>query len=95
MTEFLIELYVSRTDHDTVSRHAERARRAAAELTREGTPVRYVRSIFVPEDETCFLLFEAGSVGAVREAAHRAALAYEHVAETAPFTQLDQSHGGS
>lgn len=82
MAEFLVELYVSRTDPEAVARDAERARAASAELTREGTPVRFLRSIFVPEDETCFFLFEAGAVDVVREAARRAALTFEHVAET-------------
>ena len=40
-------------------------------------PVRYVRAIFVPEDETCFFLYEAGSVDAVRKAARRAGLGCE------------------
>ena len=87
MAEFLVELYVSRTDPDAVGRDVERARAASAELTREGTPVRFMRSIFVPEDETCLFLFEAGSVDVVREAARRAALSYDHVAETVPDTE--------
>ena len=82
MAEFLVELYVSRTDADAVGRDAERARAASAELTREGTPVRFLRSIFVPEDETCLFLFEADAVHVVRESARRAELSYEHVAET-------------
>ena len=84
MAEFLVELYVSRTDPDAVGRDAERARAASAELTREGTPVRFMRSIFVPEDETCLFLFEAGSLDVVREAARRAELSFDHVAETVP-----------
>ena len=81
MAEYLAELYVSRTDADGAERSARRTRLAASELTREGTPVRCVRSMFVPEVETCFLLFEAGSVEAVQAAGRRAALAFEHVAE--------------
>jgi hypothetical protein len=41
--------------------------------------VRCVSSIFVPEDENCFLLYEAGSVDVVREAAGRAALPFERI----------------
>ncbi len=82
MAEFLLELYISRTDDLAVVRGAVEARVAAEALTREGTPIRYVRSIFVPEDETCFYLYEAASVEAVREAAHRAGLAFERIAET-------------
>jgi hypothetical protein len=77
---YLVELYVSRYDHLSVGRGAERARRAAAELAREGTAVRYVRSIFVPEDETCLLLYEAESLAAVDAAARRAGLTFERIA---------------
>lgn len=59
MAEFLLELDVPRTDGVAVEHGAERSRIAAEELTREGTPVSYLRSIFVPEDETCFFLYEA------------------------------------
>ncbi len=53
--------------------------RAGADLTREGHPVRCVRSIFVPEDETCFLLYDAPSADLVAEAVQRAGLRHEHI----------------
>lgn len=84
MKEFLVELYVSCTESNGVETRSERAARAAAELTAAGTPVRFIRSIFVPTEETCLFLFEAASVDAVREAAQRAALPFDHIAETAP-----------
>jgi hypothetical protein len=80
VAEFLAELYVSRLDSATVERSSQKACLAAEELTREGTPVRWLRSIFVPEDETCFLLYESGSAEAVREAAGRASLTFERIA---------------
>jgi hypothetical protein len=79
--EFLVELYVSRNDAGTVDQWVDRARLAADELTREGTLVSCLRSIFVPEDETCYLLFEASSADDVRSATTRAALAFERIAE--------------
>jgi hypothetical protein len=81
MPEFLVELYVSRTDVAGVERGAQRARLAAEQVTRAGTPVRYLRSMFVPGDETCLLLYEAVSADAVRTAARRAALPFDRVAE--------------
>ena len=78
--EFLVEFYVSRPDAAAVDSGAQRARAGAEELTREGTPVRYLRSIFVPEDETCFFLYDGASADAVREAATRAGLPFERVA---------------
>jgi hypothetical protein len=40
-----------------------------------------VRAIFVPEDETCFFLWEGCSAEAVREAARRAGLGFERVTQ--------------
>lgn len=81
MAEFLLELYVSSFDGDLVGRGIERASEEAERLSREGRPVRLLRSIFVPEDETCFHLYEADSAEDVREAARRADLPFERVAK--------------
>jgi hypothetical protein len=81
MAEYLLELYVPRGDPAAVGQAAERARTAAEALTEEGVPVRYVRAIFVPEDETCFFLYAAGSADAVRETARRAGLACGRLTE--------------
>jgi len=80
MVEFALELYVSRTDTAAVQRNAELARTAA-----EGTSVLYLRSIFMPEDETCFLFFEASSAADVGEVAARAGLDAERVVEAAAW----------
>ena len=79
MPEFLVETYVARDDPGTAREHAERSERAAAELSGDGRDVRCVRSIYVPEDETCFLLFEAPTIETVHEAIDRAGLRCEHV----------------
>ena len=91
MKEFLVELYVSCAERGGVGRRAERVKRASLELSAAGTPVRFVRSILVPTDETCLFLFEAQSIDAVREAAHRADIPFEHVAETAVDTSADEA----
>ena len=79
MTGFLVETYTPAAA--VVAEIEARARRAAAELERAGTPVRYVRSIFVPADETCFHLFEAPSADTVREASERAGLSPQRIVE--------------
>jgi hypothetical protein len=81
MAEFLVELYLARKDAGTLERSARRARQVAELLSSEGTQVRYLRSIFMPEDETCFLLYEAGSAEAVCAAATRAELPFERVTQ--------------
>jgi hypothetical protein len=84
VAEYLVELYVAREDGAALELGAERAQRAAEELTREGTPVRFLRSIFIPEDETCLFLYEAVSAAAVRDAHGRAALSFERMVEAVP-----------
>jgi hypothetical protein len=81
MAEFLIEVYAARNDSNAVGCAARRARAAAHALASEGPDVRYVRCIFVPEDETCFYVYEADSVGTVHEVARRAGLAVDRVVE--------------
>jgi len=83
MSKFLAELYVSRNNCAAVAVGWARLNGAAADLTAEGRRVRLVRSIFVPDDETCFVLVEAATADDVRETARRAAVPYERVVEAA------------
>ena len=51
-------------------------------MTREGTPIRYLRAMFLGEDEVCFHLYEAASPELVQEASRRALIPVERVTET-------------
>lgn len=82
MALYLAELYLSRVAAGGGSGAvAARARAAAEELMDEANSVRYVRSIFVPADETLFLLYEGPSAAAVEGAVRRAGLRCERVLE--------------
>lgn len=81
MPEFVAEQYFSRTDAAGAHRAGRAARDAAELLNREGTEVELVRSLFVPQDETCLFIYEADSLASVRMAAQRAALAFDRIAE--------------
>jgi hypothetical protein len=72
MTEFLVELYLSPSDADAVERLAECARIAAEQQSGRGVTVRYVRSISVAEEETCFVFYDAPSREAASETARLA-----------------------
>ncbi|HTW08621.1 MAG TPA: nickel-binding protein [Acidimicrobiales bacterium] len=81
MPEFLVEVYYPRSaPASTVPGPAEVAA-AAEQLSKEGLAARLVRSLFVPDDETCFYLFQAESIEVVREAARRSQLRCDRVAE--------------
>ncbi len=78
MRDFVGEQYNSAGDPESAARRARAARQASEELSVEGIRVLYVRSIFIPADETCMHLYRADSVDA---AAARASLRLERVAE--------------
>ena len=81
MTAFLVEVYLPRGRGDALERRSAQARTAAEQLTSEGTPVTFLHSIFVPEDETCFFLYEAETVEDVERATQRASLGVERIAQ--------------
>jgi hypothetical protein len=65
---YLVERYLPGTSATSMARGAARAERAAAQLTDEGTPVRFLGSTVLPDEEACFCRFEADSAEAVAEA---------------------------
>jgi hypothetical protein len=81
MPSYLLELYLPRVG--SLLAAAADARRVERLAAAEGRGLRYVRTLFVAEDETCFHVFEAPSRGAVVEAASRAGLDDARVTEAA------------
>jgi hypothetical protein len=79
MTRFLAEIYLPRSRTGDSSRAARCARAAAEQLSREGTPVRHVRTTLLPEDETCFHVFDATSADAVGEVGRRVGLSWARI----------------
>lgn len=61
------------------------AQKAAIEtserISKEGTPVRYIRSNFYPQDARCTCLFEASDAAAVERVNREAAI---------PFTKVEE-----
>ena len=84
MPTYLIEGYLPRSRAAELTQAVARVRQAADELTAEGTPVRHVRSSFLPADELYLHLLEAPSAGAAGEATKRAGIAPERIAEAVP-----------
>jgi hypothetical protein len=81
MPRYLAELYLPRTGSGSLREAAVRPRSAADAMTQEGTPIRYLRAIFLGDDEVCFHLYEAASPELVHEASRRAAIPVERVTE--------------
>jgi Protein of unknown function (DUF4242) len=81
MTHYLVEMYLPGSGDEQVRDAETRATAATAAMRREGTAIRYLRSVFVPEDETCFHTFTADSIDAVGTAAERAELSPLRIVE--------------
>ena len=52
----------------------------------DGTPMRYIRSTFTPEDGRCMCLFEAQSAEAVKKLNDEAKLPYSRIVEALDLT---------
>jgi hypothetical protein len=74
MPSYLVESYAGRAA-------LAEARECARLVAERGSGVRYVRTTFLPGDETVLHLFEAPSLDALRKAGRRAALHYERIVE--------------
>ena len=74
MPSYLVETYLARGQARERAAREERARSAAEELTEGRMRVRFDCSIYVPEDEICFFVFDAPSGRDAALAAQRAEL---------------------
>ena len=79
MARYIVELYRPPSGSDSLQEGAERLFASARQLSREGSPVSYLDTIFLPTDETCLHLFEAGSEAEVRAVAERAGIDVDRV----------------
>jgi hypothetical protein len=90
MPSYLVETYLARSQSGERAACDKRARSAADELTRGTIPVRFDHSIYVPEDEICFFVFEAPSGREAARAARRAELQPIRIVAALPSRE-DQS----
>ncbi len=56
------------------------------QFSAEGTPVRYIRSTFVPESGACLCLFEAGGAEAVKRVNEAAKIPFDRITEALDLT---------
>ena len=79
MSKYLVERHLPGITPDQLTAAAGAARNASAEMTREGVPVQYLRSTFIPGEERCYCLFEGDSEEAVKDANTRAGLPFDRI----------------
>jgi hypothetical protein len=79
MPKYMVERHLPGFTSEQLPAAASSAKAATAAMTEEGTPIRYLRSTFVPSEQKCFCLFEGPSTGVVEEAQTRAGLPFERI----------------
>lgn len=89
MPTYVVERHLPGFNAEQLAAAAASAKSTTAQMTQEGTPVRYLRSTFIPGEDKCFCLFEGPSANAVREANERAQLPMERVVEAIHVTSED------
>ena len=83
---FLVEHYRPGLPLDELERLAGRACAAVGDLERSGKPLRFLRSLIVPDDESFLSVVEAASEQLVREAYTQAEIPFERISATRVLT---------
>ncbi len=91
MPKYMVERHLPGITSDQLSAAAARAKATTAQMSDEGTPIRYLRSTFVPGEEKCYCLFDGPSADAVEQANKRADIPYERVVEAMHIASEDLS----
>jgi hypothetical protein len=78
---YIVEVYEPRTGAGGCAALAARARSVTEEMRAAGTEVRFLRSLFIPCDETCLYVFEGKSSVEVTSAAAQAGIRPGRVVE--------------
>jgi hypothetical protein len=86
MTVYMVERNLKGIAMADLAAAQKAAINTAQAYTAQGTPVRYIRSTFAPEDGRCMCLFEAGSAEDVKKLNDEAKLPYSRVVEALDLT---------
>ena len=91
MPKYMVERHLPGITPDQLQAAAARAKSTTAEMSAQGTPVRYLRSTFVPGEDKCFCLFDGPSADAVKQANEKADIPFERIVEAMHIAAEDLS----
>ena len=86
MPQYVVERHLPNFTGEQLAAAAKRAKQTTLAMTREGMPVRYLRSIFIPGEDKCYCLFEGESAESVLQANQRADLPVQSISEALSIT---------
>ena len=86
MEVFMVERSLKGIPMDQLAAAQQRAIATAKEMTAAGTPIRYIRSTFVPESGQCMCLFESQDEGTVKALNEKAKIPFNNVSVALDLT---------
>jgi hypothetical protein len=89
MTCYVVTRHLPGITPDALTSAGLRAKSCAAEMTDEGTPVKWLRSFFIPKTEQTHCYFEAPNAEAVKEVNERANIPFSEIQEAQELVPED------
>lgn len=86
MEVFMVERSLKGIPMDQLAAAQQRAIRTAADMSAGGTPIRYIRSTFVPDSGKCMCLFESEKSETVEALNRRAEIPFDRVTPALDLT---------
>ena len=86
MSVFMVERSLGGISMDDLGGAQKAAIEKGEQMTASGTPVRYIRTTFAPDDGRCMCLFEAQSSEDVKRLNDEAGLPYDRVVPAMDLT---------
>ena len=86
MPLFVVDRELPGITPDELQSAGVRAKSCCAEMTAEGTDVRWIRSFFLPESSRTHCYFEGPEAGVVEEANRRARIPFVRVSQVVEMT---------
>ena len=86
MQVYMVERSLKGIPMDQLAAAQQRAIGTAEEMRAAGTPIRYIRSTFVPDSGQCLCLFSADDAGQVRALNEKAGIPFDKVVAALDLT---------
>ena len=86
MQVYMVERSLKGIPMNDLAAAQKRAISTAEEMTKAGTPVRYIRSTFVPDSGCCMCLFAAGDAEQVKKLNQKANIPFDSVVPALDLT---------
>lgn len=86
MQVYMVERSLKGISMDALAAAQKRAIDTAAQFSKDGTPVRYIRTTFVPEEGCCMCLFAAERPDDVRKLNEAAQIPFDRIVPALDLT---------